>query len=266
MRKLLFAAAGAAALVAQAPPAAGQPVSYVASIKLNLDANPRGGSEYSPASGRFTATAISVGTLLRLAYRLQSYQLVGLPDRISRERFDIVAKADQNPAPQQTLLRALLRDRFRLSVRHETRDMPIFALVAAKKGGESGPALTKSGFDCAAYLAGPHPPPEPDRTPMCATRIGPGLLAGKAISMATLAASLAPFVSRFVVDKTGLTGGYDVELTWTPEHGPAPDARDDSSGPTVFTALQEQLGMKLTAEKGPVDVLVVEHIEEPSPN
>jgi uncharacterized protein (TIGR03435 family) len=277
IRKLLFAALIvqiSVGLRAQAPPFGDQPVSYVSSIKRNTEANPRGGSEYSRASGRFTATAVNIATLLRLAYRIQPYQLAGLPDSISGARYDITAKADDSPAPQQQmLLRALLRDRFKLSVRNETREMPIFALVLARKNAELGPKLIKSSFDCAAWLAGPHPPPEPGRTPTCATRIGPGSLFGNAISIATLATSLAPFVSRFTVDKTGLTGGYNVELTWTPDRGlrnppdnQSFDPRSDSSAPTIFTALQEQLGLKLNSEKGPVPVLVVDHVAEPSAN
>jgi len=91
--------------------------------------------------------------------------------------------------------------------------------------------------------------------------------------MATLATSLAPFVSRFTVDRTGLAGGFDVELTWTPDQSlpdpaakPLPDAPPNSPGPSLFAALQEQLGLKLVSEKGPVSVLVVDHIEEPSAN
>lgn len=258
---------------AQSPSPADQPVSYVASVKPNNDVEPRSFSEYSKG-GRLTATAVTVGSLLRIAYRLQPYQLVGAPGWIATKRYDIAAKSDDSPAPsQQVLLRVLLKDRFKLSVHNETRDMPIFALVVAREDGKLGPQLSKSSFDCAAYSAGPHPPPEPGRTPNCATRIGPGALYGKAISMATLATSLAPFVNRFAVDKTGLTGGFDVELTWTPDQGfanpptnPLPDAPPNSVGPSIFAALQEQLGLKLVSQKGPVAVLVVDHIEQPSAN
>src|SRR5262249_17200292 len=149
-------------------------------------------------SGRLTATAVTVGYLLRLAYRIQPYQLVGAPDWIGSKRYDIAAKADNTPPPsQQVLLRALLKDRFKLSLRNETRELPTFALVVARSDGKLGSQLAKSSFDCAAYFAGPHPPPEPGRTPTCATRIGFGSFYGKAIPMTTLATSLAPFVSRF---------------------------------------------------------------------
>ena len=158
-------------------------------------------------------------------------------------------------------------------VHNETRELPTFALVLARSDGKLGPQLTKSDFDCAAYLAGAHALPEPGQTPNCGTRVGVGALSGKAIPMSQLAASLAPLLSRFTVDKTGLTGGFYVQLSWTPEqaHPSIPgsgssDAAPDLSGPSIFTALQEQLGLKLVTQKGPVAVLVLEHIEEPSAN
>jgi len=235
-----------------------QPISYVASVKVNHAVDPRGVTEYSPG-GRLSATATTVAQLIRTAYRIQPYQLAGAPASLSTRRYDIAAKADGPPYPtQQVLVRALLEDRFHLAARTETREMPIFALVVARSDGKLGAQLIQSSFDCATYLAAPHPRPEPGRTPNCATRIGPGALSGKAISMAQLAAGLAPFAGRFTVDKTGLAGGFDVELNWTPQ--PAPSAEDP---PNIFTALEEQLGLKLINEKGPVPVLVIDHIEEP---
>jgi uncharacterized protein (TIGR03435 family) len=259
----------AAAALAQSPSAVEQRISYVASVKPNNAADARSFSEYLPG-GRLTATAVTVAQLLRIAYRIQPYQLVGAPGWISTRRFDIAAKADDAPPPsQQALLRALLEDRFTLAVHHETRELPVFALVLARKDGKLGPQLIRSAFDCVAYRAGPHSPPEPGRTPNCATRIGAGALSGKAISMEQLATSLAPLVSRFTVNQTGLTGGFDVELTWTPDAVPSnatPDAASNSTGPSLLTALQEQLGLKFVSERGPVEVLVVDHLEEPSKN
>lgn len=249
--------------------AAAQPVSYVASIKPNNSVDARTLSEYHPG-GRFAATAITVAQLLRIAYRIQPYQLAGAPSWIFTRRFDIAAKSDDTPPPpQQAFLRTLLRDRFELAAHNETREEPIFALVIARKDGKPGAQLTASAFDCTAYFAAPHAPPEPGRTPPCATRINPGFLSGKAITMAQLATSLAPFVSRFTIDKTGLAGAFDVELTWTPDEAPpanpaAPPASE--AGASIFTALQEQLGLKLLSEKGPVPVLVIDRLEPPSQN
>jgi uncharacterized protein (TIGR03435 family) len=244
-------------ILAQSP----QPISYVASVKPNDSVDARSFSEYSPG-GRLTATAVTVASLLRIAYRIQPFQLVGAPAWISTRRYDINAKVEDNPAPpQQALLRALLKDRFKLEVHDETREQPLLALVVARSDGKLGPKLTRSAFDCAAYLAGPHDPPQPGSTPNCATRIGPGSLFGKAISMTQFATSLAPLLRRFTIDKTGLSGGFDVDLTWA-----LPNAAPDSSEPSIFAALQEQLGLKLVSQKGPVAVLVVDHLEQPSAN
>jgi len=282
-RKFALAAARVAVLAAPlglpnapaspVPSATAQPISYVASVKPNNAADARTFSEYLPG-GRFTATAVTVSQLLRIAYRIQPYQLLGAPAWISTKRFDIAAKVEDSPAPsQQAFLQALLKDRFKPVVHNETRELPAFALVLARSDGKFGPQLTPSAFDCAAYRAGPHGPPQPGRTPDCATRIGAGALSGKAIPMTQLATSLAPLVSRFTVDKTGLTGGFDVELTWTPEPvssniagNAAPDVASNSTGLSIFEALQDQLGLKLVSEKAPVEVLVVDHLEEPSGN
>src|SRR5262245_2238434 len=235
-----------------------QSISFVASIKPNDAIDARSLSEYSPG-GRFTAVAVTVGQLLRIAYRIQPYQLAGAPAWISTKRFDISAKVEDNSAPsQQIFLQTLLKERFKLAVHNETREYTIFALVPARMDGRLGPKLIKSTFDCAAYFAGPHDPPQPGQTPICGTRINVGALYGKAIPMTQLASSLAPFVERFTVDKTGLAGGYDVELTWTSD--------DSATGPSLFAALQEQLGLKLVSDKGQVPLLIVDRLEQPSAN
>ncbi|HYL37344.1 MAG TPA: TIGR03435 family protein [Bryobacteraceae bacterium] len=271
----LFAAASV--LTASVPVVVGTlraqtPISYAASVKPNNSPEPRALTEYFPG-GRFSATAVTVRSLLRLAYRIQDYQLVGAPAWSSTKRYDIAAKVEDNPPPLQVLLRTLLVERFKLAVHNETRQLPVFALVLAKGDGRLGPHLLKSDFDCAAYAAAAHALPDPARTPACGARVNVGALSGKSITMAQFTTGLAAFVDRFAFDKTGLVGRFDVELTWTPEQvssnlaaTASPDAaRGDSGGPSIFTALQEQLGLKLVPERGPVDVLVVDHVEEPAP-
>jgi len=257
-------------MLAGSAPAQAPKVSYVASVKRNREAQPRGGSEYSPG-GRFTATAITVQTLVRLAYGVQSFQIVGAPGWLATDRFDISAKSDDIPAPAQTaLLQTLLKDRFQLEVRRETRQMPVFALVVANKEQKLGPALIHSDFDCAAYLNAPHPLPEPGRTAPCSARISRNAISARSMSMDQLASSLAPIVRRPIVNRTGLTGGFDVELTWTPETqtgGAAQDPlSDDTSGGSIFSALEEQLGLKLISERGPVEVLIIDRLQPPSEN
>ncbi|MBZ5578596.1 MAG: TIGR03435 family protein [Acidobacteriia bacterium] len=235
--------------------------SYVASITPSQPGT-RGFSEYLPG-GRLTATAVTLRTLVRLAYRIQDYQLVEAPEWLATKRYDINAKVEDSPAPPQpVLLRALLKDRFGLRDHNETRQLPTFELMLAREG-RLGPRLKQSDFDCAAYARSAHAPPEPGRPPTCATNIRMGALTGRSISMAQLATSLAPFLNRFTIDRTALTGGFDVEFTWTPEAAPAPDA---GAAESIYSALPDQLGLKLVSGKGPVEVLVVDRVQEPSAN
>lgn len=249
-----FAVTLAFALTAEA-----QTLSYVASVKPNNSIDPRGFSEYYPG-GRFSATAVTVRSLLRAAYRVQDYQIAGAPGWFSTKRYDISAKVDGTPPGQQPLLQTLLKDQFHLAVHSEKRELRAYALSVARNDGRLGPQLHKSDFDCEAYLAGPHPLPEPGPVSPCSARINMGVLSAKSIPMAQLATSLAPFAGRFVVDRTGLEGRFDVELAWMPDA-----AADDATGPFIFTALQEQLGLKLVSVKAPVEVLVIDHADEPSP-
>ena len=257
MRRICLSAAVALVLAAAAE---AQTITYVASVKENKSVDARSISEYYPG-GRFSATAVTVQNLLRTAYRIQSYQLTGAPGWFSTKRYDIVAKTEGDPPPQQQFLKALLQDRFKLAVHPETRELPAFALVTSRNDGTTGPQLRKSEFDCDAYLASAHPLPEPGRVSPCSARINPGSLSAKAILLTQLATSLAAFTGRFAVDRTGLNGRFDIELTWTPDQAAA-----DTDGPSIFTALQEQLGLKLVPEKAPVEVLVVDHAEEPQTN
>ena len=262
---VLISIAGSAA--AQAPV-----VSYVASVKLNRDAQPRGFSEYQ--NGRLTATAATVASLLRTAYRVQAYQMVGAPSWTATKRYDVAAKAEGTPPPSQAaLLQTFLADRFKLAAHMETREMPIFELALARANGRLGRRLVASQFDCRAYLGGPHDLPQAGKTPICGMRVNPGAISGNAVSMAQLATSLSAMVGRLTIDKTGLAGGYDVDLTWTPDPGPSPAASNsvpDAHGPgqdsSMFTALEEQLGLKLVSARGPAQILIVDHVEEPAEN
>jgi uncharacterized protein (TIGR03435 family) len=133
-------------------------------------------------------------------------------------------------------------------------------------------------LDCAALMTkslkdgGGMPKPEPGKPPPCSVGPNPGHLVASSITMTALANVLSPYVDRAVVDRTGLTQGFDIELSWTPAPGEsAPFRGDDNNrppadGPSLFTALQEQLGLKLEATKGPVDVLVIDHVDHPSEN
>ena len=287
-----FGVATGPRLRAQSPQAsAAAPAFEVASIKPNNSGDGRVMMQQQPG-GRFTATNVPLRLLIRNAYQLQDFQIVGAPSWINSERYDIVAKAEDGTPPEtpsldrtgpnrlQLMMRSLLAERFQLAVHHETRELPIYALVVARSDGKLGPELRKSDVDCnAVFAAGrgrgmppPPGPPQPGERPQCGLRIGMGNLAMGGTPLSQFANSLAMFVGRTVQDKTGLTGNYDVLLTWTPDQMPqrppgAPEPPPaDPNGPSIFTALQEQLGLKLDSQKGPVSVLVIDRVERPKEN
>lgn len=281
---LVAGALNDAQLVAQSPsPDAREPRFDAASVKLNTSAD--GAINLRILPGRFTATGVPAQELIRLAYGLQNFQIAGAPGWLTSDRFDIVATLEGPSTRERTnfMLRGLLTDRFRLVVHTETRELPIYALVLARGDGRLGPQLRQSDLDCAALARArsgssspaPPAPPKPGERPTCATFGGPGRLAAGGVTMAQVAASLSSRVSRVVSDRTGLTGAFDLQLEWTPDQIPSrpagvvpPDAPPlpPPDGPSLFTALQEQLGLKLESARGLVDVLVIDRVERPTEN
>ena len=264
-----------ATLNAQGPP----PLAdfEVASIKPNVS----GAFAVSmlPAPDGVNFVNMTVRQLILRAYQIQDFQLSGGPDWINAERFDVQARRPANaPASQNPImLRRLLADRFKLTVRQEMHERPVFALVFARADRRLGPRLQKASVDCqqvvaAAVKAGAGPGAEPrvNGGLGCATSIRPGEVAAGGTPLSRFATMLSGLVNQIVVDRTGLTGTYDIELSWTAEplRDPAPGVAlppvaDDGS---IFTAVQEQLGLRLEPQRGPVDVLVIERIERPVPN
>ena len=183
----------------------------VASVKPNKSGDGRVMLSLPP-TGRLTATNVPLRLLLRTAFDVQDFQIVGGPNWIASDRFDITAKApDGVVAPEQIrpMLRALLADRFKLVVHNETREMPIYALVMARPDGKFGPNLKVNPLDCeAVFRAGrggaPPPPPQPGEPIQCGFMIGPGTMTAGGMQLADLARSLSQFVGGIVVDKTGL--------------------------------------------------------------
>jgi uncharacterized protein (TIGR03435 family) len=278
----------AARLMAQAPATDAKPAFEVATVKPNKSGDMRV-SLGIQAGGRFTAANVPLRMLIRNAYQLQDFQLVGGPDWIASERFDIIAKAVGDvpprppwgpPGPLQLMLQTLLGERFKLSVHRETRELPVYELVLARPDGKLGPQLQPSTVDCAAVAAArgrggaPSPaPPSPGERP-CGIRMMGGRLAAGGFPLSQLAITLSQFVQRVVLDRTRLTGNFDFDLTFTPDQlpqGPPPPGAPplppiDPNGPSIFTALQEQLGLKLESSRGPVEVLVIDHVEQPTPD
>ena len=257
----------------QEPPKS--PAFEVASIKENVSVSDNASVRAQPG-GRLSVSNNSLRNIIRNAYNVQNYQIIGGPDWINTVRWDITAKAPDDATPPQLLLmvRTLLADRFKLVIRHETREMPVYALVLARPDARLGSQLRSSSVDCAAILSaakarGEALSPTTNGRPTCGTRTTRGNMMTTGVAMTDLARNLAPFAGRPVVDKTGLSGVYDVDLTWTPEQGPAgadgtatPPA-PSTDGVSLFTAVQEQLGLKLDAQLAPVEVLVIESAQRP---
>lgn len=266
-------------------PAPGTALAFeVASVKPNTSGDGRGMLGMQPG-GRFTATNVALRMLIREAYQLQDFQLIGGPAWIASDRFDVVAKAkgDLPPTPMgtvgpgQLMIRTLLAERFKLKVRNETRELPIYELVLARSDGKLGPQLRSSAADCAAAGRSGGAPPaplQPGERPKCGMRIGLGQMRGGGLPLSQLATILSQSLGRVVVDRTRLTGTFDLDLTWTPDQLPPGSSPPGaplppsvaSNGPSIFTALLEQLGLKLASTKGPVDVVVIDSVERPAPD
>ena len=263
-------------LKAQAPPA--DLTFDVASVKPNKSGDGRVLLGIQPG-GRFTATNVPARMLLRQAYNVQDFQIVGAPDWMGSDRFDVIAKApggDYNGEQMRPMLRALLAERFKLTAHNETREMPVYVLMKARSDGKLGAKLTPAAVDCAAARGrrggGPPPaPPQPGQRIECGFMIGLGRMSAGGMPILELARTLSQQVGRVVLDKTELTGNYDFELTYAPQQlaGPAPLLNGapppvDPDAPSLFTALQEQLGLKLDTQRGPVEVLVIDRVEQPT--
>ena len=200
----------------------------------------------------------------------------GGPDWLDSAHFDVMATAGGNTTTDEfgAMLRALLGERFKLAVHRETREVPIYSLMSTPS---ISAKLHRSDQDCFGGGGAP-PAAAPDQQSQCGFRMGFGTMSGTGVSMAALAGSLAMRLSRPVLDHTGLTGGFDIDLKWTPElpAGASGAPADqpvrvngvviDPNGPSIFTAVQEQLGLKLESTKGPVEILVIDSAEKPTEN
>ncbi len=267
-------------LAQTAPP---RPQYDVASVKPNTSNSGRIFFTGPPNSRTFTASNATLQILIGLAYNVKPFQIEGGTGWIGSDHFDISAKPPEGPVTREQstlMLQALLEDRFKLVVHRTTKEVPIYALTPAKGGLKIKPASEDACFKMVPG-APPPPPPTPGNrpaTPCGGFFMGPSTLQGGGISMSQLADGLTNILGRPVIDKTGFTGTFDAHLEFSREGtapmgaagfstpGASPVALPDNNGPTIFTALQEQLGLKLESQKGPADLLVIDHAEKPSEN
>jgi len=262
---------------AQQPPLAFE----TASVKPNKSGDEERFTRVDPGGG-LTVVNMQLRELITWAYQIQSFQLEGGPGWIASDRFDILAKPEREvPStgeqdPRRMMLRTLLADRFKLVMHKETKELPIFELVLARQGGKLGPQLRPAAVDCAARAAAARagtPPPSsgPPGPGFCGTTMNPVSVRGGGATMAMLASLLERAAKRLVIDRTGLKGNWDLEVNYTPDRSQLPPGVElpssiDPNGPSLFTALEEQLGLKLRPARGPVEVLVIDSVQQPTPN
>ena len=213
-------------------------------------------SNLDSVRGRLTATNITVRELIRLAYGVRDYQIRQAPKWVDSERFDIAVKSVSVNAKsledEKSLVRELLADRFQLTTHREEKQMPVYLLVVAKHG----------------PLLAPH------NDAGTKTRGGCGRLVGRRVTADAIATILSKQVERPVLNRTDLSGEYDFQLDFTPDSGPCRAAGDSQRGsavdpsgaPSIYTAVQQQLGLKLESSRGPVELLVIDRVEKPTEN
>ena len=228
----------------------------------------------------YSASNVSLKMLIQGAYGIREDLVSGAPNWADSARFDIDAKVagsdvdalkKLSPEQRRLILQPLLAERFKLKIHIETKQLPVYELVLAKGGSKLKEAAPGD-----AYANGIKGPDGVAHGGMM--RVGRGQLTAQAVPVTSLGNMLSQQLHRTVIDKSGLTGKYDLELNWTPDQGSDPmfkgpdgsqqraEAAPDASGPSIFTALQEQLGLRLQSAKGPVETLVIDHVEMPSEN
>jgi uncharacterized protein (TIGR03435 family) len=223
--------------------AGSEPAFDVASVKPNRSGDRRSGSNTRPGGG-YVGTNLTLHQLVTEAYRLRPFQVVGGPGWVTIDRFDINARAPEGTTGRSDpMLKTLLADRFKLRVHTEPREQQLYALVLARTDGRLGPKLTPSTQECGAPRTGTTTP-----TP-CGVNVNTNNMAATLHAVAQPISRLANALSGFgletmIVDRTGLTGNFDIELQWTPENLRSAAAAVGGDGASLFTALQEQRALR----------------------
>jgi uncharacterized protein (TIGR03435 family) len=225
--------------------------------------------------GRFVATNVPVRSLIRIAYGLEDHQIDGGPAWINADSFDIEAIAGRD-LPEMNgpfgaggalpdMLKSLLVDRFGFVSHVEVRELPVYHLVMAREDRRLGDDLKRSAMDCAALFAERKPG---EGNPPCGVRSAPGSIVLEGMPVSQLASVLTGFLRRPVIDRTNLEGTYDLHLNWQMRQSPPPDAPPAAApqGRTLFTALEDAAGMRLENTRGPQQVLIIDSVDQPSPN
>jgi uncharacterized protein (TIGR03435 family) len=245
-------------------PAPDRPKFDVASVKRNTSDLP--GNRFSPTPGRFYAEHVTTRFLIWYAYQIEDFRIVGGPSWLDSDKYDIDARAAGATLAQVRgpMLQQLLEDRFELATHRETREIPVFVLTAAR-GGSKLP-IAKEGA-CITRAPGAQLAPGQRQADICGfLGFGGNNLRATAIRMTDLVGGFSMHLRRLVVDETGITDMFNVALNWTPDDAPAGAPPADGAPPSFFTAIQEQLGLRLEAARRPGEVLVIDRVERPREN
>lgn len=259
-----------------------RPSFEVATIKPS-DSGQRGQSIINQPGGRLVIRGMPVLGMVTFAYNVSSFQVTDGPGWMSNDRWDIEARAEEGsvpppvfppdptkPNPMALRLQSLLEDRFQLKLHRDAKELPIYELTIAKGGPKIKLNSDQTPFQVPERGAQP-PPVQSGTMPRFSMRVGRGSMEAVGLEIRDVAQMFSNLLGRTVVDKTGLKGLYDVKMTWAPDPAlqgpPGADAPPvDPSGPSIFTAVQEQLGLKLDSAKGPVEVIVIDSVERPTEN
>jgi len=208
--------------------------------------------------GRLAITNFSLRAMVRYAYDVEDIQIAGGPPWFASDRWDVVASAGREitEAERRRMLQTLLDDRFKIAIRREPKELPVYALVVAKGGSKLTPGTAGN----------------PERVELNVSGTGMHQMRAQSVPLSTIARVLTGQAGRIVVDRTGIAGSFDYQLEWVPDPANMPminGAKPDGSnlnGASIFTAVQEQLGLKLESTKGPVEILVIERAEKAKEN
>jgi uncharacterized protein (TIGR03435 family) len=281
-RPILSAALLSLALIGAALGQSPRPTFEVATIKLNTSGDARRQMIRPLPGGGISVENAPVRLLILNAYGVKSFQILGGRSWINSDRWDIEAKPERSATSAQTvlMLQTLLEDRFKLSFHHETKELPVYSLTAAKSGLKLEPP--KEG-NCRTFDPTAPPPPPGSALPPCGrlmiTMSSTTEMRGAKVPMAELVRILSNMLDRSVIDKTGFTGTFDVHFEFNREAVPGLPGSGAASVPSdpgfpapdpdaasIFTVLQEKLGLKLESTKGPVEVMVIDRLEKPTAN
>jgi uncharacterized protein (TIGR03435 family) len=235
----------------------------VASVRKSAPDAAGGGSRMQPG-GSYRAGNLTLQQLVAIAYNVPTTRIVGGPPWATSDRFDIIAKASDSATTRDIprLLQELLRQRFKLRVSPEKRPLPVYSLIVARDDRRLGPQMRLTSANCddpevrRSAITGP-PSGDGSLRP-CAIGAGADRFVGSGVLLSTLTDILARPAGRPVIDRTGLPGRFDIQLQWA--------ASPDSDAASIFTAVQEQLGLKLQADIAPLDVVVINEVSPPSEN